>query len=522
VLIIKEGPTISIEVTLNGRARCPVIVWRRASEETLALDTLNVVAADARAKLVATLSEDLRAEAAALLEQVGIEVARREADQFLNQLSPDGAEPHQGTAITLSDPAPWPVAVQADALLGDLTGMFTRFVALPEGAADVLALWTLFTHAHDAFAISPLLALVSPEKQCGKTRTLTLLGAVTRRSLLASNISGAALFRTVEKFSPTLLVDEVDTFLDARDELRGILNSGHTRAAAFVVRTVGDDFEPRLFSTWCPKALARIGELPDTLTDRSLVVRLRRCAPNETVADLRSDRLEGFEPLRRQARRWAEDTREILSRADPAMPAELSNRAADNARPLLAIADVAGGEWPARIRRAVVLLAGGAAMSEEAPAVLLLADVRAFLTEQQVDRVSSAELVNHLTAREDRPWPEWRHGKPLTPRQLARLVGRFGVVPRVIRLGSGTARGYLAEQFADAFARYCPPERNERNDSVPAQESPASTIRNAPEPVTDLKVTEKPRGATSVTDVTDTEGRGERSDEDPSPGDSWA
>ena len=64
--------------------------------------------------------------------------------------------------------------------------MFPKFLVLSEGAAEALALWTLHTHAHDAARISPILAVTSPQKRCGKTKTLDVLGPLVRRPLPAS------------------------------------------------------------------------------------------------------------------------------------------------------------------------------------------------------------------------------------------------------------------------------------------------------------------------------------------------
>jgi hypothetical protein len=249
-----------------------------------------------------------------------------------------------GSAFEFAAPEPWPLPVDGSALLADITGTLTRYVALPRFAEVAAALWTLHAHALDAAGASPLLALLSPEKRCGKTTTLALLSRLVPRALLSSNISAASLFRVVEKYSPTLLVDEADSFLREKEELRGILNSGHTRDAAYVVRTVGDDHEPRRFSTWAAKAVAMIGCLPDTLTDRSIVVPMRRRAPREPVERLRLDRPGDFEDLRRRAARWAADHLAELRAADPDLPGDLGDRAADNWRPLLAIADLVGDE----------------------------------------------------------------------------------------------------------------------------------------------------------------------------------
>src|SRR5262249_17680748 len=149
---------------------------------------------------------------------------------------------------------------------------------------------------------------------------------------------------------PTLIIDEADTFLAENEELRGILNSGHNRRNAFVVRSVGENFDPKQFSTWAPKAIAKIGKLPPTLYGRSIRLELQRKTADETVKPLRADRLEHLKPLLQKAARWAADNINALREADPELPKELHGRAADNWRPLIAIADRAGGEWPKRAR----------------------------------------------------------------------------------------------------------------------------------------------------------------------------
>src|SRR5262249_20113727 len=156
------------------------------------------------------------------------------------------------------------------------------------------------SHAHSATEVSPILGLSSPEKRCGKTTVLNVLSALVRRPLMASNLTPAGIFRAIERYHCTLLVDEADTFLGEREELVGILNSGHFRRAAVVVRCEGEQREPRTFSTWAPKAIALIGRLPATLHDRALVLPMRRRSPHERVERLRLDRLRELDPLRAQ------------------------------------------------------------------------------------------------------------------------------------------------------------------------------------------------------------------------------
>ncbi len=367
------------------------------------------------------------------------------------------SEPAEGTgaALLMDDPEHWPESVDGGVLLATLTDTVRCHVVMAPVAADAVALWVLHSHAHDSATVSPLLSITSPQKRCGKTTLLSLLQAIVRRPLPASNITAAALFRAVEKWRPTVLVDEADTFLRESDELRGVLNSGHNRAGAYVIRTVGDDHDPRAFSTWAPKAIALIGNMPGTLADRSVAVALRRKTADEKAQPLRLDRLDALAALPQQCIRWAEDNRDRLRRADPAIPQGLHDRAADNWRALFAIADVAGGDWPERARRAAVSLLDDDA-AEDAAGVMLLADMQALFS-RLGPKATTTSVLEELHRMDERPWPEWRQGKPITARGVARLLKPFGLQPRQLRLGERAGiSGYRVGDFQDAFARYLP------------------------------------------------------------------
>src|SRR6516164_2320428 len=278
-----------------------------------------------------------------------------------------------------------PVPVGGTALLDRLRQIFRRYIVLPKGADIALALWVLHAWTYDAGDISPFMVLVSPTKRCGKTSVLILLQYLTPRSELASNISAAALFRYIEKEHPTLLIDEADSFVKDNEQLRGILNSGHAKTAAYVIRTieVNGDYQPRRFSTWAPKAIATIRALADTLEDRAVVIQLQRKPPGAKVERLRRRDNERFEALRSQAARWAADNFEKLVDPDPQIPEALNDRAADNWRPLVAIADLAGGVWPELARQAALTLSGE--RPDDAVGVTLLANCReAFGREEEV------------------------------------------------------------------------------------------------------------------------------------------
>jgi putative DNA primase/helicase len=353
---------------------------------------------------------------------------------------------------------PWPDEVDGCKLLLELEAALKSHLVLPYGAAEAIALWVLFTHAFDSFEIAPILAATSPTSECGKTTLLTILGALVARPLPGSNMTSAVVYRAVDKWSPTLLVDEADTFLRGNDELRGILNCGHNRRGAYVLRTVGDNHEPKQFSTWAPKAVAMIGRLPPTLFGRSIRIELQRKKADETVEPLRQDRLAHLEPLQRKAARWAADNADALKAADPEVPTTLYSRAADNWRPLLAIADLAGGEWSGRARRVAEVLA--ASESDETMGILLLSDLRDIFDSRKAEALHSDDILVELWEMEERPWNEWgRNRKPLTKNQLATLLKPFHVTPKQAKLGGTNKRGYFRDALAPLFERYLYPPK---------------------------------------------------------------
>ena len=136
------------------------------------------------------------------------------------------------------------------------------------------------------------------------------------------------------------------------------------------------------------------------------------------------------------------------------MPNELNDRAADDWRPLLAVADIAGGEWPERARAAAIALKRNNS-DDQSSGVMLLDDIRAILEETGVEKLATSTILEQLHAMEHRPWPEYHPGKPITDRQIAKLLGPFGISPSTIRLDDkSTPKGYRKSAFQDAFDRY--------------------------------------------------------------------
>lgn len=401
---------------------------------------------------------------------------------------PDKASNSGGSALEFPDLEPWPEEVDGGALLNALAASVKRHLALPEHAAAAIALWVANTwivvnHGH----VAPLLAVTSPEKRCGKSTLLGWLYRVVDKPLIAANITASAVFRTVDVCAPTLLIDEADSFLgETGDELRGILNSGHTRETAYVIRCCGDSSEPRRFSTWGCKAIALIGKLEgrySTLADRSIEIQLRRKLPSEKLMKLRHSSESHFEELARQCRRFAKDHGAIIGKARPEIPDCLNDRAQDNWESLIAIADAAGGTWPRLARTVAVALSGGADTSGGdaggSLGVQLLSDLRRFFDARNATAYPTEVLLRYLTSVEDSPWPTYYKGRPMTPRHLARLLHPYGILPKTIRVSAtNTPKGYDVADFADAFGRYLPSNRHsdtsQSNRGFPANDASAT------------------------------------------------
>ncbi len=294
----------------EARDFVPAIV--EAAEE--ALDWRKAAWRDDRQAALAGLAaldpiayDRVREEAARLLGCRAATLDREVVKRRGNEKDRDRA----GSPVEFEDPEPWPEPVDPAAMLAELEAHFTRRAVLPEHGGVILALWAAHTWTFDTGPITPRLAVTSPQKGCGKSTVLDLLAAVVQRPLEASHATTAALFRVVEKWRPTVLLDEADTFLGDNEELRGLLNAGHHHRGR-VLRTVavGDDFEPRAFHVFAPVVIAAIGRLPGTLADRSIPIRMQRRRPGERVEPFRRNAEEQIEPLRRRLARtpWTSPT----------------------------------------------------------------------------------------------------------------------------------------------------------------------------------------------------------------------
>lgn len=370
---------------------------------------------------------------------------------------PDRAErasQPQGANLPTAAPAPaYPVPTKGlrpgevgSSLLDAIAEAVARHVVLPVRGAEMTALWTIHVHAHEAAQHSPLYAIQSPDSACGKTTLLRVLGGLTPNPVTSIDVSVAGLYRSTAAQKRTWLFDEANTSVGNNSLLRALFRGGHCRDTAQIVRADG------IFDAWSPKALAFIGEIPQDLRNRSLRIGLQRKLSKQAVAPLDHAALSHLQHLCARSAAWVAAHLPQLLGANPKLLPELSNRTADNWRPLLAIADLAGGHWPETARAIAIM--SSAVDTDVSPGVALLADIKRVFAAVDGDRIPSAELVAALAAMEDRPWGEWNRGRSITPNQVAALLRPWSIAPRTIRFSTGVAKGYLAADFRDAFNRY--------------------------------------------------------------------
>jgi hypothetical protein len=362
-------------------------------------------------------------------------------------------------------------------LLDSVAVFLRRYVVLTDEQADAVALFVAHTHTFDAAEATGYLAITSAEKRSGKTRLLEVLEMLFCRPWLTGRVTAAVLVRKIDKLCPTLLLDETDAAFkgpeESREALRGTLNSGYRRGGrtSLCVGT-GASITFRDFQTFCPKAIAGIGQLPDTGADRSIPIRLKRRASHERVERFRRRDVDAeARPIRENLVQVGVDAIETLRDARPELPGELDDRAADCWEPLFAIADLAGGDWPARARRAARTLSSHG-REDDSLGVKLLGDIYDVFERLAQTRISKRQIVAELLALDEAPWGDLR-GRPLDGRQLGRLLRPFRISSRTVRIpGADTVNGFQREQFEDAWRRYLRWQPSRRSHLAPEAADP--------------------------------------------------
>jgi hypothetical protein len=378
-----------------------------------------------------------------------------------------------------------------------------RFVVLSDDQGAAVVLWIAHTHAFDAAAATPYISISSAEMESGKTRLLEVQSLLVRNPWFTGRTTPAALVRKIDKAAPSLLLDESDAAFNGDKEygevLRGVLNTGHRKGGAVTVCVgQGATLDVRDFSTFCPKAIAGIGRLPDTVASRSIPIRLKKRKPSEPIERFRERRVRALGlAIADGLEMSVEPIMEGLEQAEPELPDELSDRAQDVWEPLLALADAAGGEWPERARKAAVALSAGRESDEATLGVRLLTDCRDVF--DGAERLTTRELLERLNDLEEAPWTAWNDGDGIRPRELANKLRPYGINSEDQHIEEEgkrrTRKGYLCADFEDAWARYLPlppdSKRAKRANRMNKPETPPRQARQDP-PMARLENPEKP------------------------------
>ena len=374
------------------------------------------------------------------------------------------------------------------ALLDELHAAFGRYVTFPSPEAhDATTLWCAATHGQPAWEHAPRLAPISPVKRCGKSRLMDVAEAVCHDVLITVNTSTAAVVRSIKQDEPpTLMVDEADTIFgtkraaDIHEDVRGILNAGHQRNRPYVRWDVTTRSREKC-PTFAMAMLAAIGDLPDTIMDRAIVVRMRRRGPGEQVAPVRTRR-DGpaLRELRDRLHTWIRASLDDLTKAEPALPVE--DRDADTWEPLFAVAELAGSDWPKRARAACLALTGDES-DDSGAGIQLLTDLKGIWKTDE-DYLFTSIILDRLRKIEESPWAEFGRKGELTPHGLATLLKPYDARSRTVRIGEKTSKGYARADLVDPWARYVTSTRPDTDVTTSQEACDVSVTESFPRAVT--------------------------------------
>jgi hypothetical protein len=460
------------------------------------------------ARLAALSDIEYERQRKAAAERLGISrvsILDRSVQTERDKKKPASDDKLQGHELKFDDPEPWTEEVNGVELLDALESIINEHVIFTsEHQARLVALWIVYTYLVDCFRFSPRLGVTSPTRGCGKSTLLDLVRLLSFRGISTANITSAAVFRMIDKYHPTLIIDEADTFLGDYGDLQGILNSGHKKGD-FAIRLAGDDHDIRGFDIFGSVAIGMIGVLPNQLIERAIrIVMQRRRKTDKEPKQLDGETaLEPFRVLQRKIARWAGDHKVEIGNTKADVPSEVYNRVRDNWRVLKRIATVVGGKWPDYVDAAAREAVKSEDISDNDLLTLLLSDIRDIkfrytiilnkgTRDERVEydkegEIRSEALLDKLKGLQGRPWAEMpgRDGKPLTANKLASLLKPLGVIPELI--GPRRLSGYRREHFADAFERYLSeegkPKEGEKEEGTPNPKEGESNLSSSLTPI---------------------------------------
>ena len=398
------------------------------------------------------------------------EVAKRfgvSKDKILALVS----EQKQGQLVAEIEPYHEPVT--HDEIYTALYSLVHEHMAIDEPLKVAFVLWVIFTYLTDISDFAPIAWITAPERQCGKSTLLGLFDRVVNKPMAFNNITQAVLYRVMEQFKPTLLIDEIDTSLKDKNELLGIVNAGYSRHASNVPRMNQDKGGiVEKFDVFGAKVFSGIGEMKGTFASRAIRFELRRKTDSDKVKRFNKRTLpyETTNELQRKVKRWAVDNRQAVQAVETPL-LQINDRDFDNWEILLQIATVLG-VYDKALQACLIIC-----NRKDEPSLneMLLSDIReVFITE----RISSVDLLERLKADSEKYWSTYNNGTPLNVHQLAKKLKSFGIKSKAMRIKGeqGTVKGYEKADFVKVWANYLPAHELEQNPFLtPFIDSPQKT-----------------------------------------------
>jgi hypothetical protein len=431
------------------------------------------LSADGEARKLAAIKDPLErdrltTEAAKRLK-VRVGVLREAVRHHHDGEADDGEPAAAGSAVVFDDLAPAGEPQHGARLLDDVAAAIRRHVFLSEADRTKAVLWAVHGHRRllGNVTVLPRLIVTAATEDSGKTTLAVVLAKLGDRFEHTIDPTSAVLFRAIEAEGAGFMLDEADAWWRGDDALRSIVNSGFTLEGASVLRVedTGDGrgrraLTPRRFSTFSPLGVVGINLdqiLPRTLISRSLLIQMRPARVGEVTEDLLGDRraIDRLRVLAGRIKRWTGDNELALSVATPRLPTSLVNRIKLVWRPLLAIAEQAGGNWPRLALEALETDRGR--LRDPSLGEQMLLDIQDILRAQgryllDGDRaIHTADLIAELLQKELRAWPVYgRARQAIRDLDVARLLAPYEIRPRQIKMGTLNRNGYKLREIEAA------------------------------------------------------------------------
>jgi hypothetical protein len=401
---------------------------------------------------------------------MGVQVSTLDAEIKKLRGPGDGAE-LSGQAVEFEDMEQYPGDVVGHDVLDEALARLMRHMHMDYHEAAICVLWVAHTHVFNLFSHTPRLIIDAPESECGKTVLLHhMLGSWVNKRLTADNVSPAVYFRIIEAQKPTFMIDEVDSWLKQDNDLLGSLKSGF-EPQGVVLRCEGDAHAVRQYSVYAPVAMAGIQisqKLPKPVVNRGMIITLERAKDEVAEADAfkRKKHAPGIKTIGAKLAKWVRGAEQQIAATDPQLPDGMINRDEDKWLPMFTLAEVADGDWPARIMQAYTR---SIHTHEPSKSELFLMDVKAVMPE--MGNIHTADLIIDLCGLEDSRYIEYNfkayeaEKKKIQPVQIARLLKKYKVQAKDVRMGTSVKRGYSGDELRKVFARYIPVLRAKLGDS---------------------------------------------------------